>query len=96
MISSTAFAGGKITGINFSGPDDGNHPNIVQIQIEGGFNSGDCDTQFAAIRNTPDRKHLISFALIAYTTKEPVDVALNGADKYFASRCTISTMSNVY
>jgi hypothetical protein len=96
IIAPSAFAAGEITGLNFSGPDDPNHPNVIQIQIEGGFNSGSCDATFAAIRNTEDRKHLISFALTAFASKEPVTVVLNGSDKYFSERCTISRISSVY
>jgi hypothetical protein len=95
IISSSAFASGKIIGINFSGPDDG-HPNVVQIQIEGGFNEAGCNTTFAAIRVTDDRKHLISFALSAYATKEPVSIVLNKTDPYFLDRCTIKRISSVY
>jgi hypothetical protein len=96
IITPSAFAAGKITGINFSGPDDPSHTNVIQMQIEGGFSSGSCDATFAAIRNTEDRKHLISFALTAFASKEPVTVVLNGSDKYFAERCTISRISSVY
>jgi len=96
IVFSHVQAAGKITGINFSGPDDPNHPNIIQIQIEGGYNSGDCNTQFAAIRDSADRKHLISFAIAAYATKEPVTIVVNNSDKYFQDRCTISRISSVY
>ncbi len=51
---------------------------------------------YAAIRNTEDRQHLISFALTAFVSKEPVVVVLNGGDKYFADRCTISRISSIY
>ncbi len=96
VFTSQVNADGKIIGINFSGPDDPNHINIVQFQIEGGFASAGCNVQFAAIRNTEDRQHLISFALAAFASKEPVVVVLNGGDKYFADRCTISRISSVY
>jgi hypothetical protein len=96
FITPSVLASGKIIGINFSGPDDPNHVNIVQISIEGGFKYGSCDVVFAAIRNTEDRKHLISFALAAFASKEPVQVVLNGGDKYYGERCTISRISSVY
>lgn len=90
------LADGKITSMNFSGPDDGSHPNIVQIQIEGGIDREGCNARFVAIRNTADRQHLISFALTAYSIKEPVSLVLNIADKYHTDRCTIQRISSVY
>lgn len=92
---SSCFAGGptvgKITQINFCGPDDPNHPNIVQISIEGGFtNWGGCDQWFAAIKNTTDRKDLIAFALTAYTSGQAVRVELNTSETYFGGRCMIA------
>ncbi len=95
VISSSTFAAGKITGVNFSGPDD-IHPNIMQIQIEGGFDIPGCNATFAAIRDTDDRKHLISFALAAFASKEPVSIVLNKEDQYFLDRCTIVRISSVY
>jgi len=88
-------AEGKIVQIDFSGPDDPNHPNIVQLMIEGGFSSsGSCDPNYAAIRNTADRKHLISFALTAYASGQSVNVFLNPLDNYFGTRCTVARISN--
>ncbi|MDE1464410.1 hypothetical protein [Spartinivicinus poritis] len=88
-------ASGKITGISFSGPDDDIHSNLVQIQIEGGYNSPNCDTTRAAIRNTEDRQHLIKFALTAFKNETPVDIVLMEEDKYFRERCTIKRISTV-
>ena len=96
IMSSNSYAAGKITGIDFSGPDDPNHPNIVQIQIEGGYNTGSCNNRFAAIRDTADRKNMVAFALKAYLSKEPVNILLNKEDKYFSNRCTISRISSIY
>jgi hypothetical protein len=93
MATSYTYAG-KISSITFSGPDDPNHPNVVQITIEGGFNAGDCDQTFAAIRKDDDRNHIISFALAAYASKQSISVVLNESDKYFLSRCTISRISS--
>ena len=92
IFSANCFSAGKITDIVFSGPDDSPHQNIVQIQIEGGFNRSGCNRTFAAIRNTTDRQHLISFALMAFTSKIPVDVRL-GSDKYLSDRCTITRLT---
>ncbi|MCX4027738.1 hypothetical protein H0A36_21235 [Endozoicomonas sp. SM1973] len=88
-------ASGKITGISFSGPDDDIHSNLVQIQIEGGYNSPNCDITRAAIRNTEDRQHLIKFALTAFKNETPVDIVLMEEDKYFRERCTIKRISTV-
>ncbi len=85
---------GKITAIMFSGPDDANHVNVVQIAIEGGFSNGACDPTLAAVRNTPDRKDIIAFLLTAYATNQSVTVVVNPNDMYFGTRCTISRVSN--
>jgi len=95
MVIASHVHAGIITGVNFSGPDDPHHPNIVQITIEGGFNNVDCDQTLAAIRNTDDRQHLISYALAAFVSKQPVVIVLNGVDKYFGTRCTISRISSM-
>jgi len=96
VYSSGTFASGVITGINFSGPSDGSHQNVVQIQIEHGYNIEGCNQRFAAIRNTPEQQHMISFALAAYFAKEPVDIELLPSDKYHSDRCTIYRISSVY
>lgn len=85
---------GKLTAIMFSGPDDPNHANIVQIMIEGGFSNGACDPTLAAVRNTPDRKELIAFLLTAYATNQSVTIVLNPNDAYFGTRCSIARVSN--
>ncbi len=99
-FSSFARADGRIIQIDFSGPDDPNHPEVVQITIEGGFSVTGCDSTYAAIRSDSRRQHLISFALEAYASGRPVKVVLNSADKYYPTpnaangRCTISRISN--
>ena len=99
-FSSFARADGRITQIDFSGPDDPNHPDVVQITIEGGYSVAGCDSTYAAIRSDSRRQHLISFALEAYLSGRPVRVVLNAADKYYPApnaangRCTISRISN--
>lgn len=50
LCSSYAQAAVKITNLWFCGPDDQNHPNVVQMTIKGGFLSGSCDSSYAAIR----------------------------------------------
>lgn len=100
ILPSLALADGRIVQIDCSGPDDPNHPDVVQIAIEGGFNVAGCDSTYAAIRNDARRQHLISFALAAYESGRPVKVVLNPSDKYFPSqnapngRCTIARISN--
>ena len=99
-FSTFARADGRIIQIDFSGPDDPVHPDVVQLTIEGGFNVAGCDSGYAAIRNDSKRQHLISFALAAYESGRSVTVVLNPSDKYFPSqnapngRCTISRISN--
>lgn len=94
IVNSQAMSAGRVTHIWFSGPDDPNHTDVIQIAIEGGFsgeyNAGGCDSSLAAIRNSSERQHLISFLLTAYATKEKIGVALNPSDKYHTNRCTIS------
>ncbi len=97
FLSSHAFSDGVITDIWFSGPDDFGHSDIVQIYIGNDFSVPGCHESFSAIRNTSDRQHMISFAIAAYISKEPVRVVLNANDTYFgtgsATRCTISRIS---
>jgi len=99
-FSSLAQADGRITQIDFSGPDDPSHPDVVQISIEGGFNVAGCDSTYAAVRNDSRRLHMISFLLDSYINGRPIKVVLNPNDKYFPSsnapngRCTIARISN--
>ena len=101
LFSFTSLGAGKITAIWHSGPDDPSHANVIQIQIEGGFaqeiNAEGCNPNYAAIRNTQERQHMISYLLAAYATKERVGVVLNPADKYYTNggRCTISRIFSV-
>jgi hypothetical protein len=98
-ISSVAFGAGQVSVVSFSGPDDPDHKDIVQFEIVGGFsgeyNAGSCNASFAAIRNTPERQHMISFLLTAYATKANVKLVLNQNDKYFMDRCTVSRIWNI-
>ena len=99
-FSSFAQADGRIIQIDFSGPDDPNHPDVVQIVLEGGYTVAGCDSTYAAIRSDSRRQHLISFVLEAYVSGRPVKVVLNPADKYYPAsnapngRCTIARISN--
>ncbi|WP_281628852.1 hypothetical protein [Vibrio sp. St2] len=98
LFSPVSLSAGPVKVITFSGPDDMNHANIVQIEIEGGLANEilaeGCNTRFAAIRNTLERQHMISYVLAAYATKESVQLVLNPSDKYFQDRCTISRISS--
>ena|SRR5436190_10532540 len=99
-LSSFAHADGRITQIDFSGPDDPTHPNVVQITIEGGFSVAGCDSTYAAIRSDSSRQHMINFAIAAYVNGQPVRIVLNPNEKYYPSsnapngRCTIARISN--
>jgi hypothetical protein len=99
-FSSLAYADGRILQIDFCGPDDPNHPDVVQISIEGGFSVAGCDSIYAAIRNDSRRQHMISFLLDSYANGRPVKVVLNPNDKYYPAanaangRCTIARISN--
>jgi hypothetical protein len=81
---------GLITQLNFAGETMGSHPNIVQVQIAGGFEGGTCNNQTAAIRKTDE--HLISAVLAAYAMGKPIEVYLDQSDIYFQgnNRCRIS------
>jgi hypothetical protein len=98
--ASFAHADGRIIQVDFSGPDDPSHPNVLQITIEGGFSVAGCDSTYAAIRSDASRRHLIDFALASYASGQSVKVVLNPSDKYFPSpnapngRCAISRISN--
>lgn len=69
------------------------HPDVVQIQIEGGYESGDCSKVHAAFRKGDE--HLISAALSAYAMGKPIKVWLNESDSYFPSqkRCVITMIT---
>lgn len=98
-LTSLAMADGRIVQMDFCGPDDPNHPDVVQIIIEGGFNVAGCDRDWAAIRVDGKRQHLIEFAKEAFATGRAVKVVLNPNDKYYPAgnaangRCTISRIS---
>lgn len=81
---------GVITHIAFAGENMGSHPNVVQIQVEGGYDFTGCDKINAAIRKNDT--HLISAALSAYISKTPIKVWLNSSDKYYPAqdRCVIT------
>ncbi|MGR6870982.1 hypothetical protein ACU6U9_01445 [Pseudomonas sp. HK3] len=91
LVSLESFAAnsGIITSLGAAGTDSLSHKDIFQLTIEGGFNSGDCNSTFAAIRK--DDTHLISLAMMAYATKTPVSIFLKETDIYHApdNRCTI-------
>ena len=92
-LPNKSFGTGIITSITFSGPNDPNHQNVVQLTMQGGFNQGACDPSLAAIRNTPDRNDMISSILMAYAINQPISVTLNETDKYFGQRFTIERIN---
>lgn len=96
FFAQSALSDGIITGINFSGAYDSAHKNIVQIQIQGGYSTSNCNSRFAAIRNTQEQQQMISFALAAFMEKTPVTIVISSNDKYYGDRCTITRISSVY
>jgi len=74
--------------IDFAGATYSLHPEVVQIQIEGGFSQGSCNTRFAAVRKRDS--HVISFLLAAQPSGYAINVALEESDKYYGDRCVIS------
>jgi len=100
VFSTVAWADGRITQIDVSGPDDPNHPDVVQIVIEGGYAVAGCDGNYAAIRNDTKRQPMINFAMAAYANGQSVKIVLNPADKYYPAqnapngRCTIARISS--
>ena len=93
FICNFVKADGVILGITSAGPDFTGYPGVMQIRIEGGFDTSGCNTTYAAIRNTSNRSHLVGVLLAAYTTQKPVSIVLNPADKYSGDRCTVSRIS---
>lgn len=91
MLSPFCFSAneGVITSLSFAGESMGSHPNVVQVQIEGGFDAGSCNKKLAAIRKRDE--HLISAALSAYAMGTPIKVYIDQGDVYFEpeSRCVI-------
>ncbi len=94
-ISSVSFSAndGKILKMNFSGETFSSHPDVVQLSIEGGYDYGACNNEYAAIRKRDE--HLISLALAAYMAGKPVRVWLNTNEVYFPSqnRCVITMLT---
>lgn len=92
---SASAAVGTITTLLFAGPNDPNHPNVVQFAITGGVNGGvgPCNGQITAVRNTPENQHIISMLLTAYAMNQTIDILQDQSDFYFGDRCTISRAS---
>jgi hypothetical protein len=84
---------GRITSLTFAGGYDQNHPDVVQLTLEGGYAATGCDGSLAAIRKVDT--HLISAALTAYSIGATVSVSLDAGHTYFPGRCTISSLSIV-
>ena len=89
-LASYAANEGRITSMAFAGEGMGSHPDIVQVQIEGGYDFGNCNKTLAAIRKSDE--HLISAATAAYVADKPIKVWLEQGDIYYENdnRCTIS------
>lgn len=95
-----AAADGRITQIDFCGPDDPNHPNVVQIVTETPFSVAGCDATFAAVRMDAAHQAMVEFVKEAYVSGRPIKIVLNPNDKYYPSanapngRCAIARVSN--
>ncbi len=85
---------GRITVVDFAGATEANHPDVVQIQIEGGFTTAGCSSIFAAVRK--EDAHLVSFVIASYVARLPILVGLSIGPGYFGStasgdkRCVIN------
>lgn len=99
-LASMAAADGRISQIDYCGPDDPNHPNVVQIVTETPFSVAGCDSTFAAIRVDAAHQAMIDFVKEAYVAGRPIKVVLNPNDKYYPAanapngRCVIARVSN--
>lgn len=100
VLPAVALADGRITQIDYCGPDDPNHPNVVQIVTESPFSVAGCDSTFAAIRVDAAHQAMIDFVKEAYVSGRPIKIVLNPNDKYYPSanapngRCAIARVSN--
>lgn len=87
-----AFAAndGLIINLAFAGERMGSHPNVVQVQIEGGFEAGSCHKDLAAVRKNDE--HLIGALMAAHAAGKPIRVWLDQGDIYYVNgnRCVIS------
>ena len=83
---------GKITRLDLSGSNSiwgTAHSDIVQLNIEGGFNRGTCDSNYAAIRK--ENNHLVDAARAALINQKTVTVQLDVDDRYYDGiRCVIT------
>ena len=100
VISGAAFAAdgkGRISNVFFASQTNGSHPNVVQFQIEGGYNRAGCNQVFAAVR--AEDSHLVSAVLAAKMSGSVVEVYLNPGDIYYnvsgneSSRCVATAIS---
>lgn len=100
LCTATALSGhvaaadiGTIEKISMAGPNDPNHPNVVQLKFtEPVITVPGCSTTYTAIRVQADTEHLISLAMSAAMTSTPVEVRIDGNDKYTTDRCAIYTI----
>lgn len=94
-----ASADGRITQIDFCGPEDPNHPNVVQIATETPFTEAGCDSTYAAIRVDSAHQHMIDFVRDAYLNGRPLKFVLS-SQKYYPTantpngRCLIARVSS--
>ncbi|HEY6528115.1 MAG TPA: hypothetical protein VIZ65_05435 [Cellvibrionaceae bacterium] len=103
FLSLNCFAGGEsaINSIGAWGNQNTSHNNVMQIALANGFlksefnnGNGACDKDLAAIRTASPAgaklgQELVSMAMAAYLSKQPIGVWLDPTDKYFGNRCVI-------
>lgn len=103
LIGMKSFAGGEsvINSIGAWGGQNTSHNNVLQLALASGFlkaefnnGNGVCDKDLAAIRTLSSSgakvgQELVSIAMAAYLSKQPVGVWLDTTDKYFGNRCVI-------
>lgn len=99
VVEAFATEYGTIKYLLTAGPNDPNHPNVVQLNFGAPvLNVAGCNQYFAAIRKDGKNDHLIILAMTAAAEKKQVIMELNPADVYYTpdSRCTISRLSVQY
>ena len=98
LISSQALSAetGAIADLIMSGPDDPNHPNMIQIDFgDDLMTTSGCNQRYAGIRKNNYNSHLTSLAIAALMSNQAVYIELNPDDVYLESdsRCVIDRIS---
>ena len=98
LVSSQALSAetGAIADLIMSGPEDPNHPNMIQIDFgEDLMTTSGCNQRYAGIRKNNHNSHLTSLAIAALMSNQAVYIELNPDDVYLESdsRCVIDRIS---